>query len=93
MANRNAATMAAMGTSTELSATLTADPNLDWHDDLEEQEQEQEQMVISRGYQLEMFEKSMQRNIIVTVNSESSMLLHITANFIQMETGSGKTWM
>lgn len=34
----------------------------------DEREQErQERTVVSRGYQLEMFEKSMQHNIIVTV--------------------------
>lgn len=80
-----------MGTPRRLSATLPSDTKLKWHDDLEKQEPEQ--MVISRGYQLEMFEKSMQRNIIVTVSSDSSMLFEITAKFLQMETGSGKTWM
>lgn len=73
------------------SASLLADTNLACREDL--RQQKQEEIVTSRAYQLEMFGKSMQRNIIVTVSHFFLMLLNMMDNSLQMETGSGKTWM
>lgn len=68
-----------METSQRSSASLPADANLAFHEDL--RQQKQEEIVTSRAYQLEMFEKSMQRNIIVTV-SRFFLMLFITIDNI-----------
>jgi restriction endonuclease len=83
-----------MEASRRSSASLPAHTNLACHEDHEDlSQQKQEEIVTSRAYQLEMLEKSMQRNIIVTVSHFFLMLLHMMDNSLQMETGSGKTWM
>ena len=52
---------------------------------------EEQLRVRSRGYQLEMMEAGMQRNIIVAAGSNNHN--ETASNVQQMDTGSGKTQM
>lgn len=47
----------------------------------------------ARGYQYEMFERSLKENVIVAVCHLFAQLLLSDTNVIQMDTGSGKTHM
>ena len=47
----------------------------------------------ARAYQLEMLEKSLKENIIVTVSTHEtpSVIPFLLTSYVQMDTGSGKT--
>jgi hypothetical protein len=66
--------MPAMATSVKMLSSLAPDGDIACGD--VEVELEQEGLVKTRAYQLEMFEKSVGRNVIITVSPFCKIFLH-----------------